>query len=46
MLPLAIQTQTLFRASDALQKYSDADVVKMLEHLIGNIFVGFAGRIF
>ena len=32
--------------SDALQKYSDADVIKMLEYLIDNIFVEFGGRIF
>ena len=32
--------------SDAPQKYSDADVIKMLEYLIGNIFVEFGGRIF
>ena len=31
--------------SDAPQKYSDADVIKMLEYLIDNIFV-FGGRIF
>ena len=27
-------------------KYSDADVIKMLEYLIDNIFVKFGGRIF
>ena len=32
--------------SDAPQKYSDADVKKMLEYLIDNIFVEFGGRIF
>ena len=32
--------------SDAPQKYSDADVIKMLEYLIENIFVEFGGRIF
>ena len=32
--------------SDATQKYSDADVIKMLEYLIVNIFVEFGGRIF
>ena len=32
--------------SDAPQKYSDADVIKMLEYLIKNIFVEFTGRIF
>ena len=32
--------------SDASQKYSDADVIKMLEYLIDNIFVEFGGRIF
>ena len=32
--------------SDAPQKYSDADVIKMLEYLIDNIFVDFGGRIF
>ena len=31
---------------DASQKYSESDVVKMLEHLIDNIFVQFGGRIF
>ena len=32
--------------SDVPQKYSDADVIKMLEYLINNIFVEFGGRIF
>ena len=32
--------------SDAPQKYSDADVIKMLEYLIDNIFVEFGGRLF
>ena len=32
--------------SDAPQKYSDADVIKMLEYLIDNIFVEFCGQIF
>ena len=32
--------------SDAPQKYSDADVIKMLEYLIYNMFVEFGGRIF
>ena len=32
--------------SDAPQKYSDADVIKMLEYLIDHIFVEFGGRIF
>ena len=32
--------------SDAPHKYSDADVIKMLEYLIDNIFVDFGGRIF
>ena len=32
--------------SDAPQKYSDADVNKMLEYQIDNIFVEFGGRIF
>ena len=32
--------------SDAPQKYSDADDIKMLEYLIDNIFVEFGGRIF
>ena len=32
--------------SDAPQKYSDADVLEMLEYLIDNIFVEFGGRIF
>ena len=32
--------------SDAPQKYSDADAIKMLEYLIDNIFVEFGGRIF
>ena len=31
--------------SDAPQKYSDADVIKMLEYLINNIFVEFGGQI-
>ena len=32
--------------SDAPQKYSDADVIKMLEYLIDNIFVEFGVRYF
>ena len=32
--------------SDASQKYSDADVIKMLEYLIDNVLVEFGGRIF
>ena len=44
MLSLATKTHTLH--SDAPQKYSDADVIKMLEYLIDNIFVEFGGRIF
>ena len=32
--------------SDTAQKYTDADVIKMLEYLIDNIFVEFCGRIF
>ena len=32
--------------SDGPQKYSDADVIKMLEYIIDNIFVEFGGRIF
>ena len=30
--------------SDAPQKYSDADIIKMLEYLIDNIFVEFSRR--
>ena len=32
--------------SDVPQKYSDVDVIKMLEYLIDNIFVEFGGRTF
>ena len=32
--------------SDAPEKYSETDVIKMLEYLIDNIFVEFGGRIF
>ena len=32
--------------SDAPQKYSDADIIKMLEYLIDNIFMEFGERIF
>ena len=32
--------------SNAPQKYTDADVIKMLEYLIDSIFVEFGGRIF
>ena len=47
MLSLATKTHISFRDhSDAPQKYSDADVIKMLEYLIDNIFVEFGGRIF
>ena len=41
------KSATRFRDhSDASQKYSEADVIKMLEYLIDNIFVEFGGRIF
>ena len=47
MLPLATKNTYFVRDhSDAPQKYSDADVIKMLEYLIDNIFVEFGGRIF
>ena len=45
MLSLATKTHTSF-GTDAPQKYSDADVIKMLEYLIDNVFVEFGGRIF
>ena len=32
--------------SDAPHKYSDADVIQMLEYLIDNVFVEFCGRIY
>ena len=32
--------------SDVPQKYSDADLIKMLAYLIDNMFVDFGGRIF
>ena len=46
MLSLATKTHTSFGMTDAPQIYSDADVIKMLEHLLHNIFVKFGGRIF
>ena len=42
IVALTMQTYTSYAA----QKYSDADVIKMLEYLIDNIFVEFRGRIF
>ena len=46
MLSLATKTQTSFGITDAPQKYSDADVINMLEYLIDIIFVEFGERIF
>ena len=46
LLSLATKTQTVRDHSDASQKYLDADVIKMLEYLIDNIFVEFGGRTF
>ena len=47
MLSLATKTHTSFGITlIAPQKYSDADVIKMLEYLIDNIFEEFGGRIF
>ena len=43
MLSLATKTHT---SSDAPQKYSNADVIKMLEYLIDNICVEFSRWIF
>ena len=40
------ETYSVWDHSDAPQKYSDADVIKMLEYLIDNIFVEFGRRIF
>ena len=39
-------TYFVWNHSDASQKYSGADVIKMLEYLIGNIFVEFCGWIY
>ena len=46
MLSLVMQISFVQCHSDAPYNYSDADVVKMLEYLIDNIFVEFGGRIF
>ena len=48
MLSLATKTHTYFVRdhSDAPQKYSDADVIKMLDYLIDDIFVEFGGPLF
>ena len=47
MLSLATKTHTSFGITlMSHKKYSDADVIKMLEYLIDNIFVEFGGRIF
>ena len=46
MLSLAKQTSFVRDHSDAPQKYSAADVIKMLKYLIDNVFVEFGGRIF
>ena len=32
--------------SDSKNKYSEDDIIKMLEFLVDNIFVGFAGKVF
>ena len=32
--------------SDSKHKYSEDDIIKMLEFLVDNIFVGFAGKVF
>ena len=46
MLSLATKTHASFGITLMHQKYSDADVIKMLEYLIDTIFVEFGGRIF
>ena len=46
MLSMATKTHTSFGITDTPQKYSDTDVIKMLEYLIDNICVEFGGRIF
>ena len=46
LLSLATKTHTSFGITLITTKYSDADVVKMLEYLIDSIFVEFGGRIF
>ena len=46
MLSLSTKTHSSFGITLMPQKYSDADVIKMLEYLIDNIFVEFGGRIF
>ena len=47
MLSFATKTHTSFGITLMRhKKYSDADVIKMLEYLIDNIFVEFGGRIF
>ena len=47
MLSLATKTITSFGITRMRhKKYSDADVIKMLEYLIDNILVEFGGRIF
>ena len=47
MLSLVTKTHTSFGITLMChKKYSDADVIKMLEYLIDNIFVEFGGQIF
>ena len=46
MLSLATKTPTSFGTTGAPQKYSDTNVIKMLDYLIDNIFMEFGGRIF
>ena len=43
---LSLATYFVRDHSDAPHKFSDADVIKMLEYLIDNIFVEFGGWIF
>ena len=46
MLSLATKTHTSFGITLMRHKNTDADVIKMLEYLIDNIFVEFGGWIF
>ena len=40
------ETYFVKKLSDSKNKYSEDDIIKMLEFLVDNIFVVFAGKIF
>ena len=40
------ETYFVAEYSDSKNKYSEDDIIKMLEFLVDNIFMGFAGKVF